>query len=293
MEELKNDVQFMKQYLKDLYTLEKYLYCSEQARNKIVDTINSLGHPKAIKAKGAKSSNVGNIILSIVVGIFYAIGGLIVGVIAGAIIAMIVEKKVNFDVAVKVWVIVAVLGTIVGFFWGFTKNKTESDIENLQYKAYQRELEQDNARVQREKALIPGYRKTENLYSQNIASCKKALDQLYSLDIIFPKYRNFIAISQIYEYYMSGRCTELEGHEGAYNIYENEVRQNIIIIQLNNVLNQLEQIKQNQYLIYQAIQEANLHLAQIESNTEAIKYNTAVTAENSAICARYAQTRVY
>lgn len=84
---------------------------------------------------------------------------------------------------------------------------------------------------------------------------KKRLVELYNQDIIFPKYRNIIAVNQTSEYLDSGRCSELEGPNGAYNLYESELRQNIIIDKLDIVINQLDQIRQNQYYIYQAIRD--------------------------------------
>jgi hypothetical protein len=94
-----------------------------------------------------------------------------------------------------------------------------------------------------------------NTTKKPLAIAKERLEGLYRKDIIFPKYRNFIAINQIAEYIDSGRCTELEGPNGAYNLFESELRQNIIIDKLETVINQLEQIKQNQFYIYQAMRD--------------------------------------
>lgn len=84
-----------------------------------------------------------------------------------------------------------------------------------------------------------------------------ALSNLYDENIIFPKYRNLIAVSTIFEYLSSGRCSELEGPNGAYNLYEMELRQNIIISQLSSITRNLEQIKNNQYILYQEINNSN------------------------------------
>lgn len=270
----KADTDFIKQYLKDIYTLEKELYCSKEVKEKIQNVINDLGHPQNIKKpEPIKLSD--KISMFLLLFIFY---GICVG-----IVAFIAE------LLFAIGPIILTIGLLVLFvvdIWLCYESSNNSEV----LKKYHYDLAEDKKRVDKERALASSYKKTQNLYIENISSCKKTLDQLYSMNIIFPKYRNFIAISQIYEYFMSGRCTELEGHEGAYNIFESEIRQNIIIMQLNNISNQLEQVKRNQYMIYQALQEANSRLAHIESNTEAIKYNTAVIAENSAICARYAES---
>ena len=64
-------------------------------------------------------------------------------------------------------------------------------------------------------------------------------------------------VCSLYEYIRAGRCTELEGHEGAYNILETEIRLDRIILQLDKVVAQLEQIKHTQFMLYSAVQESN------------------------------------
>lgn len=92
----------------------------------------------------------------------------------------------------------------------------------------------------------------------NTSNCLAlALNEHYEKNIIYPKYRNIVAISTIYEYLSSGRCFELEGPNGAYNMYEMEMRQNIIIGQLSAILRNLESIRNNQYVIYEEISSSN------------------------------------
>lgn len=95
----------------------------------------------------------------------------------------------------------------------------------------------------------------------------KAQNEMYSYGVIFEKYRNFVAISSFCEYISSGRCETLEGANGAYNLYENEIRMNMVIGQLNQVIESLEEIKQNQYMIYSAIQESNRQMRALNSST--------------------------
>ena len=82
---------------------------------------------------------------------------------------------------------------------------------------------------------------------------KIALQEHYNANIIYPKYRYFVAIASICEYLSSGRCDTLEGANGAYNIYESELRQNLIVNQLSSISGNEDQIKTNQYLLYQAL----------------------------------------
>lgn len=82
-----------------------------------------------------------------------------------------------------------------------------------------------------------------------------ALSKYYSLDIIYPKYQNFACVSSILEYFLSGRCHTLTGHEGAYNILEAEMFQRTVITKLDDVIDSLEDIKNNQYMLYDAIND--------------------------------------
>lgn len=60
--------------------------------------------------------------------------------------------------------------------------------------------------------LLDGYRKAE-----------RRLGELYSRDVIYSKYQTFAPVSRFYEYLSSGRCSRLEGYDGAYNLYEKEL----------------------------------------------------------------------
>lgn len=101
---------------------------------------------------------------------------------------------------------------------------------------------------------------------QNKAS-EEVLKQVYDKNIIFPKYRNLVMVCSLYEYICAGRCDALEGHEGAYNILEIEIRLDKVIVQLDRVISMLGRISQSQYIIYTAIQEANQQSAEILEST--------------------------
>lgn len=79
------------------------------------------------------------------------------------------------------------------------------------------------------------------------------LDKYYAMDVIYPKYRNFVAISSFYEYLLTGRCNTLEGHGGIYDTFEYESRLDRIVTKLDDILESLEDIKSNQFQLYTAI----------------------------------------
>lgn len=117
------------------------------------------------------------------------------------------------------------------------------------------------------------------------ATLQTSLTKLYSQNIVYAKYRNIVAIAAIYEYFDSGRCTELEGPNGAYNMYEGELRSNIIISSLSQIVSDLEQIKNGQYALYEQICQSNEKVEQILDNIYNAQILTAYYAEAAAIAA--------
>lgn len=100
---------------------------------------------------------------------------------------------------------------------------------------------------------------------ENISSTQDALNKLYGMDVIFPKYRNLVAICSMYEYFVTGRVSQLKGADGAYNLYESELRQNLIIAQLDRIATKLDEIKENQYMLYFELKKTNEYLHSIDN----------------------------
>ena len=118
-----------------------------------------------------------------------------------------------------------------------------------------------------------------------LAALEATLQSHYEQNIIFPKYRNMVAIATINEYLMSGRCFELEGPNGAYNLYEMELRQNIIIGQLSTIINSLEQIRNNQFSLYQELVKANATVNDVLQEVRGVRENTRLTAYFAGVTA--------
>ena len=114
-----------------------------------------------------------------------------------------------------------------------------------------------------------------------IEQTRAILEELYALDYIYPKYRNMIAMTSIYEYYLSGRVDMLTGPNGAYNLFEQESRQNIIISNLETINTNLEAIKYNQCLIYgvmvdirNVLYDIDVDISKMKTSLEKIVFST-------------------
>ncbi len=135
---------------------------------------------------------------------------------------------------------------------------------------YQNRLAQYN---KQQDAIKPLEEKLNEL-TASLIEVNEVLSKLYEVNVIFEKYRDFVPMCTIHEYLASGRCTELKGANGAYNLYESELRQNIIISNLESIGSNIEAIKKNQYALYQAVQKTNSYLSDIKRDIEMISQNT-------------------
>ena len=93
----------------------------------------------------------------------------------------------------------------------------------------------------------------------------------------------------------------MKGPHGAYNLYEDEVRKDTVISQLNLVIENLEQIKQNQYMLYQQVKKISDFSSEINKELRTIQgyaveltelttlntYYSALTANNTSISAAF------
>lgn len=139
------------------------------------------------------------------------------------------------------------------------QNKYESEL--AEYKKAQQTIQAENAnrlkkieQLKVEKQVAIASRQDVSLH---LTSSRQNLEKMYSYNVVFPKYRNYVMVSSLYEYLCAGRCTTLEGHEGAYNILELEIRLDRIITRLDDILRNLAAIQANQYTLYSCLQDSN------------------------------------
>lgn len=116
-------------------------------------------------------------------------------------------------------------------------------------------------------------------------SLKTSLYTLYSKNVVYAKYRNLVTIATLFEYIDSGRCFELEGPNGAYNLYEGELRSDIIISSLSSIISNLEAIRNNQYTLYQSIENAHATTRDLLLNINNTQMLTAYYAKQAAMAA--------
>lgn len=246
----------IRDYLGDVMELEKECYTQEQLRSNLKRRISSLGLSKHISPpKKIKRGFLDY--FDIVREIFTAgIGGAGLGAIIGGIISIF--TSISFVNGI-IWG--AICAGALLFLFGIAENVMELVDEKREYvkkiDEYQQALEEDKHRVQKENVIIEYLKQECSEVNDCYKSTCNTLSKLYSLDILFPKYRTFAAVSTLYEYFCSRRFNTLED---AYNQLELEVRLDRITLRMDTIIAQLDNIKDTQYMIYNAISQANTKL---------------------------------
>lgn len=286
-DELIDDREQLQQYLKDIYTIETERYSLQEAEEELKYRIENAGQAQV--QEGVESyytyyfkEYLGNLKFTFILGI---------GVTALVFTILILMDFLTNDAPYwigtgigKITILIAIVLPTVKFIQSERKEVGEYEVRKENNR---KAVEEDKVRIENELAEVPNYKKNMNECRKNIVDCEEKLQKLYDVGVLFPKYREFVCVSQLLEYLLSGRCEDLTGYTGAYNLYEQELRMNIIIAELELISEELDAIKENQYMIYNAICQANYLLREVTDNTAIAAYNTEVIATNMMIYNRY------
>lgn len=269
-------------YLQRVTSLEKSVYTQTQTINELQNHIDNLGHPQEY----TKPHHVGEYFDNILKGTWTALtsGTIVVGLLIWFLSKLAFWPSMILGAFISVGVVI-----VFNLLECNSINKQRDERYENELAYYNAAVKEDEARVEAEltekSSLIPIVNEMQDRLDETV----QVLNQYYSKDIIFPKYRNLVAICSFYEYFMSGRCDTLTGHEGAYNIFENEARLERICTKLDEVVQRLEDIKANQYVLYDAIQEGNRITERLVEESVRQSRIAERTAENTALAAHYAE----
>lgn len=283
--------------LKDKNALAKYFefakelelerYTLQETFAKLEYKISTLGISKNFK----KIDAAGDIYIDAISGA--GLLGIVGGIIALIVLTVKMQKngesflwnlimelgivKVPFE-ALLIALLCAAVGALVGCIIGCV-------IAVREHRWQKEAMEEDDERVFAEMEQIEQLHKQEKQIKNKIAQIENTLSRFYNLGVIFPKYRNLVAVVTMHEYLMSGRCSQLTGPYGAYNLYESESRQNKIICDLGQIKSMLADIRDMQHAMYEAVRESNYIAGQIYSQNESLLASNKKIEENSKIAA--------
>ena len=192
----------------------------------------------------------------------YSLGDMIFNVITiiGALFkdSFWVSMLISAGISIGGFVAINVVSFVIRIIYDMIVNKPKLKAKKQEYNRECEKIDKENNNqlviYQGQKDIIDGRIVNVN---NDLEDTEKTLKKYYDLDVIYPKYRNLVAITTFIEYLESGRCKSLYGYTGCYNVYEQELRQNTIIGKLDQVLVKLDEIKKAQYATFMAIQMSN------------------------------------
>lgn len=253
-----------------------------------------LGIPKAIPHPVREETHSSFSGSSIVVGLLL---GVIVWFFSGFVLYEVID---GYDPGTSLLVF-ALLGPVISCCISISNDNATSKANEKKYKealaAYNQAKAQDDVRVQKENLQKKVLEDELAVINETYQTTKSNLDKIYKKNVLYPKYRNFVAVCTMYEYVCSGRCAELEGSDGAYNLYEMESRMDKIVTQLDCALQALSRIEKSQYILFEAIQTTNKQskmmldateqltsqVSKLNTNAESLSARLKAIEEHSAI----------
>lgn len=285
--------QELTKYIKYALDLEKAIYIQKKTLYQLDQFYDSLGYSTTFYQITPPGKNaffddddhqLFTFLSALAVGGLFLVGSLLsdlnscIGMGGG----LSLLAKILAVLVIIIWCIVFITDRI-----GEYRRYSQVNYEYKQNCNYQQQMiVEDYNRVQNELLIKPRVLDQRNLLYNKYLESKALLEKFYSLDIIFPKYRNFVAICTFYEYFTSGRCTSLIGHEGAYNIYENEVRLERIVSKLDIVIERLDEIRDNQYMLHDAITNCNNSINNLTGSVKQLTSSVNYSADQTAIAAQ-------
>ncbi len=283
------------EYLKNVKDLEVSCYLQaqviqrlKQQPQKMKQEIDALEQTQS-ESITKPSSFIVDLILGVFSSAFFALIGAIFGAVGGGVIWFILRlfdgspKFIPFVKrgAIIVFILVFFASLLMIIFSGKDNRKTYPE----RLKAFQDRQSANKNLIERKKKQRLDFGQILLQSDMKYKETQRLLQRYYDLGYIYPSYRGMVPICTIYQYFESGRCSCLEGHEGAYNLYESELRMNLILSKLDDIIYRLDDISRNQMVLAQEIRRSDAKISEISKSLNSIEANTAVSRYLSGITA--------
>lgn len=291
MEEISLTYAECKDYLRKIKDLEVSCYQLNMLRQRILNEQNNAkANIQKIQSSAKKPPEKTGIIIGMFFSLLFALWyGLLSSFLPGIALGVIKWFK---NYRQSFWSVLSTnFFTVFAVFAGiiFVFLLVVSIIEDNDFpKKYAKYEEEEKGRLNK---LAESEQRLQYLTTE-LTKCDAAFRQTsellrnyYNLDKLYHKYWGIVPVCTIYEYLDSGRCFTLTGHEGAYNLYENELRLNLIIGKLDEVIYRLDEISNNQRILANEIRNSNAKINRISKSLSNIEDNTAMTEYYSSISA--------
>lgn len=239
-------------------------------------------------------------------GLRIAIAGVILGGLWYAAVK-IVNIILHYFITIPTWFYVApgvliVLGGIIYAINGTIKESEENATHRSRYKENMKKYEIDSDRIPKNNAtylqtaredydayvkkrqkeiakVIPPLEAELQEARNQLKNVRSCLSMLYSLRLngeycLHPNYQGLEPVSVIYGYFDTGRASQLRGHEGAYNLYADEVQKKVIMKGIDNLSTQMakgfNQLNETMRYVGDAIDSCQNQLQELQSSSNSM-----------------------
>lgn len=288
------DIELTKQYLEDVIDLEMKKVVTEKMYEELVIEENEWNRKISYSpAKGFSSMSIGDMLVSGAKTLGVCVVLWIVFLFVGAFADIRIEGIfINLMLILIFVVSIFVLPIVLPIAMKIQEVKDVN--KDYNYRKEQQEYVENHG----EKAVsIITY--NQNQLRTTYKFLNDNLTKAYSTGFIYKKYQTMEACATILEYLESGRCYELEGPNGAYNKYEDEMRDGLIISTLGQISMKMDTIIENQRSLESAVRMVAKNINEmtenikllcdtvqnIDGNIEEIAATSKITAWSSAVIA--------
>lgn len=296
------------EYLAGVLDIELNLHIQKNTLKQLEKSYNSLARPRKFIKPQQEVASLGSeivhgfetaapicAILAGIVGLLFNDVGGFWGLITGAFMAVVYGL-------IGIVAGGVLIGTIVGLFFYRSANQKYAQAHQANLEKYGQDVCNDVVRVEAEKmkkkVLGEEIRALRSCYQDSLSR----LDEIYEMQILAPEYRNLCAVSSLYGYFASGRTKSLAfnertGDKGAYNLYEEERRMNLILTNMEEILVRLDDIVVTQQELAHGLKNANAkihmlctnvnsHMNRVSQSLSSIERCQGIVAYNSERTAR-------
>lgn len=173
-----------------------------------------------------------------------------------------------------------ILSTLVGIVMfcssmGNLKDERKQIPEKL--RQYEKDVAENERQMQANRKALTLVNQDYEILRQRYNKTASLLQKYYDLNVIYPKYRGIVPVAMFVQYLESGIVYQLEGPNGAYSRYEDELFRQLIINKLDVIVTRLDDIRSTQYELANSLEKSNQQIMELNSHAEIQAYNTMQT----------------
>ena len=164
---------------------------------------------------------------------------------------------------------------------GISDNKEDKKWCAEQKQQYEELISNIDQQKEAIRQALPILNNDYEILEKQYQETRSLLTKYYDLDIIYPKYRGIVPIAMFVQYFESGIVYRLQGPDGAYSRYEDELFRQLIINKLDIIISRLDEIRATQYELANALERSNQQILELSNRADIANQHLAVQSYNS------------